>query len=239
MVPFVVGGSADLSCSDSTLMKKAGIMTPENFEGRNIKYGVREFAMGAIASGLTLQGQMIPYVGTFLMFSDYMRNAIRVASLMRVPVIYQFTHDSVLLGEDGPTHQPVEHLASLRAMPGLTVIRPADSNEVKAAWLTALTLRQPVAIVLSRQGVPELETSSIDDAQKGAYVVHRESNTTLDYCILATGSELSLALEVAKAKESDGSSVRVVSMPSQELFDAQSSAYQDEVLGSASDYRWL
>ena len=236
VVPFVVGGSADLSCSDSTMMKTAGIMTPETFDGRNIKYGVREFAMGAIASGLALQGQILPYVGTFLMFSDYMRNAIRVAALMGVPVIYQFTHDSVLLGEDGPTHQPVEHLASLRAMPGLTVIRPADSNEVKAAWLTALRLRRPVAIVLSRQGVPELETSSIESAQKGAYIVHKESSASIDYCILATGSELSLALDVAKAKESEGASVRVVSMPSQELFDAQSSEYQNEVLGNANRY---
>lgn len=236
VVPFVIGGSADLSCSDSTMMKAGGVVSPKNYAGRNIKYGVREFAMGAIASGLALQGQILPYVGTFLMFSDYMRNAIRVAALMKVPVIYQFTHDSVLLGEDGPTHQPVEHLASLRAIPGVVVIRPGDSTEVKAAWVTALKRRQPVALILSRQGVPELEGSSFEGAQRGAYILKKESGDQLDFCILTTGSECGLALEVAEAKEAEGKSVRVVSVPSFELFNEQTKSYQDEVLGNATQY---
>ncbi len=236
VVPFVIGGSADLSCSDSTMMKSGGVVSAKDYSGRNIKYGVREFAMGAIASGLTLQGQIVPYVGTFLMFSDYMRNAIRVAALMKIPVIYQFTHDSVLLGEDGPTHQPVEHLASLRAIPGLIVMRPGDSTEVKAAWVTALQRQQPVALILSRQGVPELEGSSFEGTQKGGYILKKEASDALDFCILTTGSECELALEVAEAKEAEGKSVRVVSIPSFELFNEQSSDYQNEVLGNATQY---
>jgi transketolase len=228
--PFIIGGSADLSCSDSTAIKSSGAITADNFNERNIKYGVREFAMGAIASGLYLQGNIKPFVGTFLTFSDYMKNAIRLAALMNLGVVYQFTHDSILLGEDGPTHQPVEHLASLRSIPNLTVIRPADGTEVKAAWKTALESENPVALILSRQGLPELNTSSFEDAQKGAYIVKKESKDTLDHCIIATGSEVSLALDVAEQLETDGQSVRVVSMPSMELFDKQDKTYQNAIL---------
>ncbi|MGE4169231.1 MAG: transketolase [Candidatus Margulisiibacteriota bacterium] len=235
-LPFVVGGSADLSCSDNTFIKGSGVVSPANYAGRNIKYGVREFAMGAIASGLALSGYYTPFCGTFLTFSDYMKNAVRLAALMKLPVIYQFTHDSVFLGEDGPTHQPVEHLAGLRAMPGLTVIRPADSTEVKGAWLSALNATAPTALILSRQALPELPGASIDGVRKGGYVIRKESESskeTLDVCLLATGSEVSLACAVAEALEAAGQSVRVVSLPSFELFDAQPEAYRKSVLGSA------
>lgn len=228
--PFIIGGSADLSCSDSTAINSSGAITADDFSARNVKYGVREFAMGAIASGLYLYGNIKPFVGTFLTFSDYMKNAIRLAALMNLGVVYQFTHDSILLGEDGPTHQPVEHLASLRSIPNLTVIRPADGTEVKAAWKTALTSENPVALILSRQGLPNLPTSSFEDAQKGAYIIKKESKDTIDHCIIATGSEVSLALDVAAQLESESHSVRVVSMPSMELFDLQDKAYRNAVL---------
>ena len=185
-VPHLIGGSADLSCSDSTLMKSSDCVTADNFDARNIKYGVREFAMAAIATGISLQGIARPFVSTFLTFSDYMRNAIRLAALMRVPVIFQFTHDSILLGEDGPTHQPVEHLASLRAMPNLTVIRPADATEVKGAWLHAIQSDLPVALVLTRRETPELDRTTIDGVSKGAYVVYGQSEESVSVCLLAT-----------------------------------------------------
>ena len=229
--PHIIGGSADLSCSDSTFIKQSSFISANDFTQRNIKYGVREFAMAAIATGIQLQGVFQPFCGTFLTFSDYMKNAIRLASLMKQPIIFQFTHDSVLLGEDGPTHQPVEHLASLRSMPGLTVIRPADTTEVKAAWYTALTAQTPTALILSRQGAPDLENTSFTDAQKGAYVVHTESKSHIDCCLLATGTEVKLALDVAQALETNDLSVRVVSFPSFELFNQQSKDYQDKVLG--------
>lgn len=231
LIPYLVGGSADLSGSDNTWMKAAKRLDPGVFDGRNIKFGVREFAMAAICSGLTLQGMFLPYCGTFFTFSDYMRNAIRLAALMKLKVIYQFTHDSIFLGEDGPTHQPVEHLASLRAMPNLIVIRPADNTEVKGAWLTALALHQPCALVLSRQGVPSLDKSRMDGVARGAYVLHRETKPDVDYVILATGSEVSLALEVSQKLEEKGAVTRVVSFPSFELFNQQDKAYQESVLG--------
>lgn len=230
-VPFLVGGSADLSCSDNTWMKAAQAIAPGVFDGRNIKYGVREFAMGAIASGLALHGMFLPYCGTFFTFSDYMRNAIRLAALMKLKVIYQFTHDSIFLGEDGPTHQPVEHLASLRAMPHLVVIRPADNTEVKGAWFTALSLHQPCALVFSRQGVPALESTRFDGVARGAYILKRETKPEVDFALLATGSEVALALEVSKKLEEKGFITRVISFPSFELFNQQDKAYQDTVLG--------
>ncbi len=235
-VPAVIGGSADLSCSDSTYMKKSGSLSKTDFSQRNIKYGVREFAMGAMASGLRLQGNSIPFCGTFLTFSDYMKNAIRLAALMKLKVIYQFTHDSIFLGEDGPTHQPVEHLASLRSIPGLTVIRPADSTEVKAAWSIALQNEGPTALILSRQGLPELPNVSFEDTKKGAYIIRKESTEGLDLILLATGSEVSLALEVAKDLETAGKSVRVISFPSWELFESQSSTYQKELMPNTCAY---
>lgn len=232
---YIIGGSADLSCSDSTGIKGSGIIQAGQFSEKNIKYGVREFAMGAMASGLALQGLFKPFIGTFLTFSDYMRNAIRLACLMNLPVVYQFTHDSILLGEDGPTHQPVEHLASLRATPNLTVIRPGDVVEVKAAWWHAMTAKNPVALILSRQGTPDLDESCFEGTQKGAYILKKESGNE-DYCLLATGTELALALEVANRLESEGHSTRVVSFPSFELFEEQSSQYQNEILGTAQIY---
>ena len=231
--PSVIGGSADLSCSDSTLMKTGGILSADNYGARNIKYGVREFAMAAASSGLALEG-LRPFCGTFLVFSDYMKNAVRLAALMRLPVIYQFTHDSFLLGEDGPTHQPVEHLAALRAMPTLTVFRPADTNETKAAWIAALSADSPTALVLTRQGINDTLTTSIDGALKGGYIVIRESDGPLDYSLIATGSELSLAVGCAAALTAKGHNCRVISLPSFEVFDAQSKEYQNEVLGNAA-----
>jgi len=232
----IIGGSADLSCSDSTYIKHSGHVTQSSFNERNIKYGVREFSMGAIATGLSLSGFFKPFCGTFLTFSDYMKNAIRLAALMKQNVIYQFTHDSILLGEDGPTHQPVEHLASLRSIPGLTVIRPADSTEVKGAWLKALEINGPVALILSRQGVPDLESTSIDGLSRGGYILHEASKSSIDYCILSTGSEVSLALDTASTLEAQGKSVRVVSIPSFELFKKQGQDYIDTILGDASQY---
>lgn len=226
----ILGGSADLSCSDSTWIKSQTFVTPTNFNARNIKYGVREFAMAAIANGISLQGVYHPFCGTFLTFSDYMKNAIRLASLMNLNVTYQFTHDSIFLGEDGPTHQPIEHLASLRSIPNLTVIRPADTNEVKGAWSLALKKQGPTALILSRQSLPDLTTTSVKDVEKGAYIVKKESTPTIDICIIATGSEVNLALKAAELLEQNGKSTRVISMPSMELFDAQSESYQETIL---------
>ncbi|MCI0381781.1 MAG: transketolase [Chlamydiae bacterium] len=233
-LPFLVGGSADLSCSDLTLMKDFSIVSKSNFKGRNIKYGVREFAMAAAASGLAETDMLLPFIGTFLTFSDYMRNAIRLAALSKIQVIYQFTHDSVFLGEDGPTHQPVEHLAALRAIPNLYLIRPADNHEVKMAWIAALRHLGPTAIVLSRQALPELVETNVSFGEgvgKGAYIVKKESKPRLDFTLLATGSELSLALDVAKALEKRNKSVRVISMPCWEIFEKQSEKYKESVLG--------
>jgi transketolase len=231
-IPSILGGSADLSCSDNTFIKGQDFVKSDNYNGQNIKYGVREFAMGAIANGLALHGMFKPFCGTFLTFSDYMRNAIRLAALMKLPVTYQFTHDSIFLGEDGPTHQPVEHVASLRAMPNLTVIRPADANEVKGAWLEAVNSELPVAIILSRHAVTNQATTDMNKTRKGAYVVKEAKDTAIDLCILATGSELGIAMEVATELESNGKSVRVVSFPSFELFEKQENSYKESVLGS-------
>jgi len=234
MLPQLYGGSADLSGSDMTLMKKFGIVAPGLFTGRNLKYGVREFGMATIAIGLAQTGMILPYIGTFLTFSDYMRNAIRLAALMKTHVIYQFTHDSIFLGEDGPTHQPVEHLASLRTIPNLHVIRPADSNEVKMAWLAALRYQGPTALILSRQNLPELEGTKVsfdEGVGKGGYIIKKEQHKKIDFTLIATGSEVSLAIDVASELEKLGRSVRVISMPCVELFDQQSTEYKDSVLG--------
>ena len=233
LLPQLYGGSADLSSSDMTMMKKLAIVTNDNFSGRNIKYGVREFAMGACATGLAQTDMITPYIGTFLTFSDYMRNAIRLAALSKVQVIYQFTHDSVFLGEDGPTHQSVEHLAALRAIPKLHLIRPADSWEVKMAWIAALRYRGPTALVLSRQNLPELVGTRLPYEQgmaKGAYIVKKEA-TPPQFTLIATGSEVSLALDVAVALEKRGKAVRVISMPCWQLFEAQSDEYKQCIVG--------
>ncbi len=248
--PFIYGGSADLSCSDKTMMEEFPILQPGDYSGRNIKFGVREFGMGTIVNGLSKVNFFIPYCGTFLTFSDYMRNSIRLAALSHYHVIYQFTHDSIFLGEDGPTHQPVEHLASLRAMPNLHLIRPADSNEVKMAWIAALKYQGPTALILTRQGVPLVkgtDRSYSEGVGKGAYIVHKEKKKP-DVTIMATGSELSLAMDVAERLENLSKSVRVISFPCWELFEAQSEEYKQSVLGgdiglrvsieAASDFGW-
>ncbi len=233
LLPSLYGGSADLSCSDMTLIDKMPVISPGSFAGRNLKFGVREFGMATIATGLEHTGMILPFIGTFLTFSDYMRNAIRLASLMKAHVVYHFTHDSIFLGEDGPTHQPIEHLASLRAMPNLQVIRPADANEVRMAWVAALNYKGPTAFVFSRQNLPTLEGTKIPYAQgmgRGAYILKRETRKP-DYMLVATGSEVSLAMDVAAELEKRGKSVRVVSMPCWELFELQSQDYKDSVFG--------
>ena len=233
-LPQIYGGSADLSCSDSTMINEKGVIAPHSFKGRNIKYGVREFAMAAMATGLSQTQCIVPFCGTFLTFSDYMRNAIRLAALSHVQVIYQFTHDSILLGEDGPTHQPVEHYMALRAIPNLHVIRPADNNEVKMAWLAALKYTNgPTALILTRQNLPELEETHLPYAEglgRGAYIVRKEKGKA-DYTLIATGSELKLALDVADELQKLGKNVRVISMPCWELFEQQDESYKEEILG--------
>lgn len=249
MLPFIYGGSADLSGSDMTMMKDYPIIKTGDFKGRNLKFGVREFAMGTIVNGLSCTGLIVPYCGTFLTFSDYMRNSIRLAALSGYQVVYQFTHDSIFLGEDGPTHQPVEHLAALRAMPHLHVIRPADNWEVKMTWIAALQYKGPTAIILSRQNLPELTCTKVpykDGVGRGAYIVKKESKGP-DYTLIATGSELWLALDVATKLESLGKSVRVVSMPCWQLYDKQPPEYKHSVIPktgkkasieAASDFGW-
>lgn len=232
-LPQLYGGSADLSVSDLTMIKKFPIVGPGMFDGRNIKYGVREFGMATIATGLYQTGMIIPFIGTFLTFSDYMRNAIRLAALQHAHVIYQFTHDSIFLGEDGPTHQPVEHYAALRAIPQLHVIRPADSHEVRMAWIAALRYKGPTAILLSRQNLPDLEETKVpyaDGLGRGAYIVRKEKSKP-DFTLVATGSELSLALNVADALEKLGKNVRVISMPCWELFEQQDAEYKERLFG--------
>jgi transketolase len=234
-LPNLIGGSADLAGSNDTTIK--GSLAFPSPAGRNFHFGVREHGMGAVLNGMTLHGGLRPYGGTFLIFSDYMRGSIRVAALTRLPVIYVFTHDSIGLGEDGPTHQPVEHLAALRAMPHLTVLRPADPNETATAWRVALAKRDgPTALVLTRQKVPLLKRESfpsVDLAAKGAYVLADAVAKPLRLIVIATGSEVGLALAAKKALEEQGIGTRVVSMPSWELFDAQPQSYRDEVLPPA------
>lgn len=229
--PFILGGSADLSCSDNTMIKDVGIITKDDFSKRNIKFGVREFAMSAIQTGIALQGRFKPFCGTFLTFSDYMKNSIRLAALMNVNVIYQLTHDTIFLGEDGPTHQPIEHLASLRSIPNVKVFRPADEDEVKGAWLSALTSSGPAALVLSRQKIVSLPFTDATAVEKGAYICHTSEKDSADFCIIATGAELGLAWEVTQALEQNGFSVRLVSMPCFENFENQSDAYKEATLG--------
>ena len=233
MMPQIYGGSADLSGSDSTMIKAFPLVGKQEFHGRNIKYGIREFGMAAAAAGLYQTQMIVPFIGTFLTFSDYMRNAIRLAALSHYHVIYQFTHDSVFLGEDGPTHQPVEHYMSLRALPNLHVMRPCDPWEVKGAWLSALKYKGPTAIILTRQKLPvlkETENGFAQNVERGAYVLKKEQGRC-DFCLMATGSEVSLAMDVAKELETRGKHVRVVSMPCWELFEKQDQSYIDSVVG--------
>ena len=232
-LPFLIGGSADLSGSDCTMMKQFPLVAPGDFAGRNIKFGIREFGMAAAAAGLYQTQMFRVYVGTFLTFSDYMRNAIRLASLSHFPTIFQFTHDSIFLGEDGPTHQPIEHVMSLRCMPNLYVFRPGDANEVKRTWAVMLQLKNPAAIILSRQKLPEQEHARVsckEGVGRGAYILKKETKKP-DFTLFATGSEVSLAMDVSVALEKMGKSVRVVSMPCWELFEEQPMTYKQTVIG--------
>ncbi|MFO7798971.1 MAG: transketolase [Rhodohalobacter sp.] len=235
-VENMIGGSADLTGSNKTDMDGKGIFSSDNFSGRNIHYGVREHAMGAALNGMALHGGLIPFGGTFLVFSDYNKPAIRIAGLSKIPSIFVFTHDSIGLGEDGPTHQPIEHLASLRATPNVNVIRPADANETAIAWKSAIQKEDgPSLLVLTRQNLPTINRSkyqSVSGAEKGAYILKKEEGDLPDLILLATGSEVQLVLDAAEKLEADGESVRVVSMPCWELFEEQPKSYRDEVLPS-------
>ncbi len=239
-IPWLLGGSADLAPSNKTLIESSFDFQKDCYDGRNIRFGVREHAMGAILSGMALHKGIIPYGGTFLVFSDYMRPSIRLAALMKLPVIYVFTHDSIAVGEDGPTHQPVEHLAALRAIPGLTVIRPADAVETAEAWRQAIKAGDgPVALILSRQKLPILNSDQPDPEhglQKGAYII-ADAQGTPDVIILATGSEIHISLEAKRILSEKGVSARVVSMPSWELFENSSKEYQKTIFLSETAAR--
>lgn len=223
----IFGGSADLGPSNKTMLKGEEYFSAENRSGRNLTFGVRENAMGAITNGMLLHGGLRTYAATFLVFSDYLKPTIRLAALMNIPNVYIFTHDSIGVGEDGPTHEPIEHLAMLRSIPGVIVLRPADGRETAASLNLAFNSKNtPIVLALSRQNLPQLENSS-REVNKGAYIIKKEEGE-LEKIVIATGSEVSLALEAAEGLKG----VRVVSMPSMELFDAQSSDYKEEILPS-------
>jgi transketolase len=243
-LPMLIGGSADLGVSNNTDIKGGGDFEAGSYEGRIIHFGVREHAMGSTLTGISLNGGLIPYGGTFLTFSDYMRPAIRLAALSEVQVIYVFTHDSIGLGEDGPTHQPVEHLAALRAIPHLYVIRPADPAEVSEAWRIAILRRHaPTALALTRQKVGVIDRSrygSAEGLRRGGYILAEadpirtgsdsDRVTAPQLILLATGSEVSLAMEARESLQKEGIATRVVSMPCLELFQEQPEDYRSEVL---------
>jgi transketolase len=233
VLPTLIGGSADLAPSNVTLLKNSADFQRETPNGRNLRFGVREHAMGSILNGMALYGGLFPYGGTFLVFSDYMRPPVRLAAMMHLPVTYVWTHESVWIGEDGPTHQPVEHLAALRAIPNLVVIRPADANETAAAWRVALERRDgPTALALTRQKLPILAETARDPAEtaaRGAYVLAGAPGTP-DVILIASGSEVHLALEARDLLAEKGIAARVVSMLSWELFDAQPASYREHVL---------
>ncbi|MBY5035044.1 transketolase [Streptococcus gallolyticus] len=231
-LPNFLGGSADLAHSNMTYIKADGLQDAAHPLNRNIQFGVREFAMGTILNGMAAHGGLRVYGGTFFVFSDYVKAAIRLSALQGLPVTYVFTHDSIAVGEDGPTHEPIEHLAGLRAMPNLNVIRPADARETQAAWYLALISQStPTALVLTRQNLTVEEGTDFDKVAKGAYVVYETPD--FDTILLASGSEVNLAVAAAKELEAAGTKVRVVSVPSTELFDAQDAAYKEEILPSA------
>jgi transketolase len=230
-LPELIGGSADLAPSNNTKIDGSPTFQKDSPEGRNFHFGVREHGMGAVLNGMALHGGVIPYGGTFLVFSDYMRGAVRIAALSHISPIFVFTHDSVGLGEDGPTHQPIEHLASLRAMPNLVLIRPADANETAQAWKVAISRRDgPTALVLTRQAVPTYDAKTSSGVEKGAYVLASFGRKTPELILMASGSEISLVYEAAQKLAEEGRSVRVVSFPSWQLFEKQSEAYRESVL---------
>ncbi len=240
LLPELWGGSADLAESNNTLIKNADSFGPPSAStdmfstspyGRNLHFGVREHAMGAILNGIALHGGTRPYGGTFLIFSDYMRPSVRLAALMKAPVLYVWTHDSIGLGEDGPTHQPIEHLASLRAIPGLNVARPADANETAAVWKRALEINDaPTGLALTRQNVPVLDGTDSDGVARGGYVLAEADGGTPQVVLIGTGSEVQLAVAARETLQADGVPTRVVSMPCVEWFDAQDEAYRNSVI---------
>ena len=241
LIPSLMGGSADLTPSNKTFPKGETSYAPTNPSGRYIHYGVREHGMGAIMNGMALHGGVLPYAGTFFVFTDYMRPAMRMAALMQQQVIYVLTHDSIGLGEDGPTHQPIAHLASLRAMPNMKVIRPMDANETAEAWKMALQHKTgPSCLVLTRQNLPTYDRSSIgfaavENAQKGGYILTEDKGFTA--IIIASGSEVEIAVNAKKTLNEKGINVRIVSMPSTDTFDQQSEAYKESVLPAACEKR--
>jgi transketolase len=240
-IPHLIGGSADLSCSNLSRLEAYDDIQKKAFAGRNIFFGVREHAMGAIVNGLSYYGGFLPFCATFLVFADYLRPAIRLAALTNRKVFYVLTHDSFMVGEDGPTHQPVETIASLRAIPGLTTYRPADANEVKAAYVDALSVKGPVAFCLTRQNVETLETTAEharEGVSRGAYVVKQETLPELQHVIFASGSEVALAIGVADEIEKRGQGCRVISVPSFEKFFQSPLSYQNKILSVNAKKRW-
>ena len=233
-VPNFVGGSADLAGSNKTTIKGSGHWSCDSFAGNNIHFGIREHAMAAICNGMVLHGGVHPYCATFLVFHDYMRPSVRLAGIMHQPVIFVYTHDSIYVGEDGPTHQPVEQLESMRLIPNLWVFRPADANETSIVWKQALSRRDgPSALCFTRQGLPVLDASSVQGAENGGYVLVDGNSDGVAVTLCASGSEVSLALGAKKELEGQGYSVRVVSIPCRELFESQDEGYQSSVLGDA------
>jgi transketolase len=234
VLPMLLGGSADLRPSNNTFLEGMGEFQPGNYSGRNFHFGVREHAMGSVMNGIALTRPLIPFGGTFMVFYDYMRPPVRLASMMGIQVIYVYTHDSIGLGEDGPTHQPVEHLMGLRAVPNLTLIRPADANETAVAWRVALENHHgPTALALTRQKLPVFDRAKCASAEgltRGAYVMSESPSGKLDAILIATGSEVSIAVEAQEKLAAEGIGARVVSMPSWEIFDKQPLSYREEVL---------
>ena len=228
--PNLIGGSADLSPSNKTVMNGEGYISKDDYSGRNIHFGVREFAMTAITNGILLHGGLKAYCATFFVFSDYTKPMARLSALMNIPTIFVFTHDSIGVGEDGPTHEPIEQLAMLRSLPNFNTFRPADARETIAAWYAAMVSKStPTAIVLTRQNLPQLDGSG-KKALKGAYIIKEASNSTPDMILIASGSEVSLAIEAATELEKENISTRVVSMPCMDVFETQSKEYKEEVL---------
>lgn len=237
IMPNFWGGSADLGPSNKTVIKDGGSFSKNNYLGRNIHYGVREFAMAAIANGITLYGGTKTFVGTFFVFSDYLKPMARLAALMKIPVTYVLTHDSIGVGEDGPTHEPIEQLAMLRAMPNINVFRPADATETAAAWYSAITSKNtPTVLALFRQNLPQIEGSS-KEALKGGYIIAESIKAKPDAIIIASGSEVSLAVEAKKELMEKGFDIRVVSMPCMDIFEQQSDEYKEKILPQTVEKR--
>jgi transketolase len=243
VLPELWGGSADLAESNNTSMKGQPSFGPEEIStgawqanpyGRTLHFGVREHAMGAIVNGIALHGATRPYGGTFLVFSDYMRPAVRLSALMEIPSVFVWTHDSIGLGEDGPTHQPIEHVASLRAIPGFSLVRPGDANETAYAWKAILeNPNGPAGLALTRQGVPTLEGTDAEGVAKGGYVLAEAGSGSPQVVLMATGSEVQLAVEAREVLEGEGVATRVVSMPCVDWFERQDEAYRESVLPSS------